>query len=234
MHTKWATASIGSKTYSRSLSWRGRSHQPHRRFWGTPSPPGESILAGNLTMARLNWLQFQVVSTEQIYFLILCPLPRSAAGSRGADPVHDQLENSRTDHEDEQQRQEHVGGIGVDMHDMHPPDDGREFAQDRYRRLQDETIDDVDFSVFTFDRSAEVLSDGLRAFFAGGRTEHGIEDNANRIGESSCGVRDLRPEVAQAAIPDRAASKRPTSGQQSEGDEAQREYAGKRDQHVGR
>jgi hypothetical protein len=38
---------------SRSLLLHGRSHQPVRRFWGTPSPFDGSIVNENRVMARV-------------------------------------------------------------------------------------------------------------------------------------------------------------------------------------
>src|SRR5215831_17673960 len=95
---------------------------------------------------------------------------------------------SCADDEDDEQGQKDVGRIGVDMPNMHHSDAGCELAQHRDRRLQDETIDDVDFRMLTLDCGSEMLSDGLRAFLTGRWTEHGIEHDANRVGESSCGI----------------------------------------------
>ena len=100
----------------------------------------------------------------------------------------ERLKQPYTNHQDEQQRYQDVGGIGVHVPNLHPSRLDRETAQDVDRRLKNEAVDDMHFSVLAFDCGAEVNSDGLGTFLAGGRMQERSEDDPNRIGKSGRGI----------------------------------------------
>ncbi len=90
-------------------------------------------------------------------------------------------QKSGTRYEHYQQCQKHVGRIGIDVPDMHPPDDRCNAAQGVHGRLQDKPVDDVDLGVLSPDRRPEVPGHRLRTVFNSSRPEQDLENDPNRV-----------------------------------------------------
>jgi hypothetical protein len=80
------------------------------------------------------------------------------------------LEETRSDYENETYGEENVGCIGIDMPDMHAPNDAREPAQRRHRRFDNQSIDDMDFGMVPPDGGAKVASNHFDIILPSGRT----------------------------------------------------------------
>ena len=117
---------------------------------------------------------------------------------------------------------------------MHPARDARESSQRHHRRFEDKTVDDVHFRVISHDRRPEVARHRFDIVLARGRMQDRFEDDPDRIGERRRRVGHPRRKIAQTTIPRWPPIGRAASGQQSKCDEAQRENARERHEHVRR